>query len=236
MGQCWRPWMDSWKSSSRRSSSSVCWRSRVACLVKVRLPMAMSPANFLEMRMGLQCRTSERSARSVVPFVQFGSEPRSKYSITFFAKAISSWVHCPVRSGTELAGCGAGAACSRWRSGVGGCARLLSGGRLLSAVSSCGASCSCSRGCCCSRAGCCVAARGRCASLVSAGSSTGRLTPRCCSSPSIERRRRRDHSTVACDTVMHVLSEKHSRRLLAPTLLVVAMAALVDGRSQQLLA
>ena len=65
--------------------------------VKVRFPMAPSPANFLEILIGEQCNNSASNARSVAPLSQLGRTPAWKWAITWFANAISACVHCPVR-------------------------------------------------------------------------------------------------------------------------------------------
>ena len=70
--------------------------------MKVRFPIAPSPANFLEIRIGEQCNNSASNARNVAPLSQFGRTPAWKWAITWFANAISACVHWPVLSGTSL--------------------------------------------------------------------------------------------------------------------------------------
>jgi len=75
----------SWKACSRgRTSASSLLRSSLTRLYE-HLPMARSPENFLDTRIGAQLSRSASSARIVVPSGQLGTRPVLKSSATFSA-------------------------------------------------------------------------------------------------------------------------------------------------------
>ena len=94
--------MDSWKAFSNRYNSARAASANAPERVKVRFPIAPSPANFFDILIGEQCSNSASKARKVAPLSQLGSTPAWKWAITWFANAISACVHCPVRRGTSL--------------------------------------------------------------------------------------------------------------------------------------
>ena len=74
--------MDSWNAFSSRYNSALAASANAPERVKVRFPIAPSPANFFDILIGEQCNNSANKARKVAPLSQFGKTPAWKCAIT----------------------------------------------------------------------------------------------------------------------------------------------------------